>query len=482
MSAPEGLRPRTTVRHVAGRVGGALLWVTAVLGLLSVVASIAATAFGVQPLVFRSGSMSPEISAGALAFAEDVPASQVEVGDVVSVVDDDGRRVTHRVTSTEASRTDPDAVQLTLQGDANPTPDATPYTVEQVDRVVLDVPWLGHVVSWLTGPWAMFLAGGLGAAVVLILLRSPAGRRRTGAVATSVLAAVIVVPMAGPDGVAGTDAAFTDVADFEAGVLAAHRVRGFDLEGGSDACVNVGTANAAGFYGSVSVTWKVRDIRYATLWTSAGLSDGSKVDTQSAPVGSSVSTAFTSRVASATPDITPSASGGIIELRGVSRLRSASSWVSEATRVVSVDRQALATGGVRCSGAEVPPAILITRPSSGGTRAGVQSAVNTQCGTSPVVAACGTAQPSGGKTITSVQYELRRQNLFGTQCWNPALGYGYFSCGWREANRSGSNPVLWSVPGSSAYASQTGTYSLTVRTTDSAGQMASQVFTFNVTS
>lgn len=482
-NADPSVEPRS--RHLARRAGGGALWATAVLGVLSVLGAIAATAFNVQPLVFRSGSMEPQISAGALALAQTMPAERAVAGDVVSVVDTDGRRVTHRVVSAMPSATVPDATELTLRGDANPAPDATPYRVEEVDLVLVDVPWLGHPVSWLSSPGAAFLLG-IGATGLLVLvLRRPAGRRRAGAAAFSVAAAALVVPAAGPGAPIGTDAAFTDVADFEAGVLAAHRVRAFNLVGGDAACQNIGTVTD-GYFGSVRIRWAARDQRYDTAWTSTtGLRGGLKVDTQTAPPGTEVSTTFTSaRSAGGASDVLPAAGGGPISIEGWSRLRSAPSWVAADPRVVVVDRQASGTGGVRCAGVNVQPTLTITQPTGGGSTTAVQTAINQACGTNPSAAACGTTQASGGKTITAVQYELRRQSFFtGTQCWNPGTNsYGVNSCGFREATLTGTGPVSWRVPGTNAYGGLIfgASYTLTVRSTDSSGQTFARVLNFNV--
>lgn len=494
MTATTRRPEQTGWQRLTRRAGGGLLWATAVLGVLSVFGAIAATAFNVQPLVFRSGSMAPEIQAGALALATTEPAEAVARGDVVSVADAEGRRVTHRVVSAEPSATEPGALDLTLQGDANPAPDAEPYTVSEVDRVVLDVPWLGYPVSWLSGPWAAFLAGVVATAVLLLVLRRPAGRRRGGVAAVSVLAASLVVPTAGPDGVAGTDAAFSDVANFRAGVMAAHRVRAFDLNYDQfpSACENLGnTIGDTQFHPSVSIKWKTRDRRYETIWTSPtspGLRTGAKVVPQTGAPQTPASTTFTSAANNnPTPDILSSTTGTPITIEGRSRLIRATSWVSEDARVEQIDRGVGANGGVRCAGAEVQPTLTIAQPAAGtATRSEgvVREAIRVNCVNGTVSAACGTAQASGNKTITSVDYELRRAGPFqGTQCWNGS-SYGTGNCGvWRAATLTGTPASTWRVPASNnpyERALFTASYTLTVRATDSSGQTFVQIRTINV--
>jgi signal peptidase I len=457
------------------------LWFCAALGLASIVFAVASFAFRLQPLVFRSGSMSPEIQAGALALAKEVPASQVEIGDVVSVIDGDGQRVTHRVTTVETSG---DQALLTLKGDANEQPDAEPYVVSTVDRVVMDVPYLGYLAAWLSGPVGTFLAGLVVAGVVFSLLRPRTERSRGRRIASSrTLTTAVVLGLLAPIGVAqhgatGTRAAFSDTANFEAGVIGAHRVGGFDWQ--ATHCVNNGSPGLDGYYPRVRFQWQVRDARYETLWTSPGLL-APKVDSQVAAAGTGVFTEFGGGLLGIGSDFSsPGLFPDSVNVTGRSRLRITPSWISETSRVHSVDRSA--GGGIRCGGPEVPPALSVTQPTTSGSRPSFQTGVTAGCGAA--VAACGTAAPSGGKTITNVQYELQRQNFFGTQCWDPnalfGATYGFFACGWRTATwSSGTGTRTWSVPGSNAYTSS-GTYTLTVRTTDSSGQITTRVLTFTV--
>ena len=145
-----------------------VLTVGAVLGALCLVLGLVMVATGLSPLIFRSGSMAPAIDTGALALARTVPASDVRRGDVVSVVDAGGSRVTHRVVNVAA---DGERRQLVLQGDANRTPDHETYVVTEVQRVVLDVPRLGYVVGWVNGPVGLFLLGGYATFLLSVLLR-----------------------------------------------------------------------------------------------------------------------------------------------------------------------------------------------------------------------------------------------------------------------------------------------------------------------
>ncbi|KQS00700.1 hypothetical protein ASG12_07500 [Williamsia sp. Leaf354] len=145
------MTPRTR-RYVAETA----LTLGAIAGVLCVLAAVAGVAFGLSPLMFRTGSMAPTIGVGDVAIARSVPASNVAVGDIVSVTRPDGERVTHRVASIDARVGN--STTMTLRGDANTVADAAPYTVTAVDRVMFDIPKLGYVLGVFASPYAWVLA------------------------------------------------------------------------------------------------------------------------------------------------------------------------------------------------------------------------------------------------------------------------------------------------------------------------------------
>ncbi|MCZ4080476.1 signal peptidase I [Rhodococcus sp. H36-A4] len=157
--------PKNVLREV-------LLTVGAVCGLLCIGSALAAAIFGITPLVFRSGSMSPEIDTGALAFAKSTPATELEVADVVSVTNASGERVTHRIETIEVVTGN--SATLVLRGDANADVDSEPYVVSEADRILFSVNRLGYVVTWLSGPVAVF-GGGVLVGVLLMVAWRPGG-------------------------------------------------------------------------------------------------------------------------------------------------------------------------------------------------------------------------------------------------------------------------------------------------------------------
>ena len=161
----------TDLRWSARAVREGLLWVGAVAGVLCLTLAFLGLLLGIKPIVFESGSMSPTIRTGDLAISRSTDGADLEVGDIVTVKNVKGVRVTHRIRS--ISRTD-GGVTLVLKGDANNVVDQNAYQVTEADRVLFSIPKAGYVASGLSGRWGTF-AGGLLVGLVLV---TAFGRRR----------------------------------------------------------------------------------------------------------------------------------------------------------------------------------------------------------------------------------------------------------------------------------------------------------------
>lgn len=191
-------RPRRSRRELALNVG-------AVAGAVCIVAALASMLFGITPLVFRSGSMAPDMPTGSLALARSAAASDIHVGDVVSVDNQAGTRITHRVVGVDLSG---EQAVLTLKGDANPSPDPMPYVVSRADRVLVSIPLLGYVAAWLSSKTAVFLGGLLAGALLMLAfgpLRRPAGAGDDGAATDPSPDTASPVPAVRPDAAADPD-------------------------------------------------------------------------------------------------------------------------------------------------------------------------------------------------------------------------------------------------------------------------------------
>ncbi|WP_347345513.1 S26 family signal peptidase [Microbacterium sp.] len=158
--------------------GDVLLWVAAFGGTVCIVLVVFAYAFDITLIMFRTGSMAPAIPAGSVAVVQRIPASDVHVGDVVTVDRVDELPVTHRVRAV-APGAMADERTLTLRGDANEQDDPFPYEVASVRRVIVAIPGAAVVVVAFGNP---FVLGGVTLAAALLVgwafwPREPARRR-----------------------------------------------------------------------------------------------------------------------------------------------------------------------------------------------------------------------------------------------------------------------------------------------------------------
>ncbi|GAB2622178.1 hypothetical protein GCM10027067_37820 [Pseudactinotalea suaedae] len=137
-------------RRILTRLGSMLLTVLALLGLGCIVLVILGWTMNMSLIMFSTGSMAPAIPAGSVALVQEVPATDIDVGDVVTVDRPGQLPVTHRVT--EILETDGDLVTFTMQGDANADPDVHPYTAEAVRLVHGHVPGIANLVAGFQNP------------------------------------------------------------------------------------------------------------------------------------------------------------------------------------------------------------------------------------------------------------------------------------------------------------------------------------------
>lgn len=132
------------------RVGDALLTLAAIGGLACIVLVLLALFFHITLIMFKTGSMGPTIPAGSLAIVREIPASEIRVGDVVTVDRPQALSITHRVVSiAQDSGSD---MSITLRGDANPADDAQPYVVGTVRIVLFSIPHLAYAVMAVSNP------------------------------------------------------------------------------------------------------------------------------------------------------------------------------------------------------------------------------------------------------------------------------------------------------------------------------------------
>lgn len=158
--------PSASRRSMASRITDAILSVLAVLGVVCIVATIAAFALNISLIMFKTGSMSPTIPTGSLAVVRQIPASDIKVGDITTVSRGEGQLpVTHRVLA--VTPVGGGTYSVEMKGDANDSPDAQPYEVTEVKKVLWHAPGLAYVVSAVSQP--KYMAGITVAASFLVV-------------------------------------------------------------------------------------------------------------------------------------------------------------------------------------------------------------------------------------------------------------------------------------------------------------------------
>ena len=483
------MTPRST-RLVSG-VRQTVLSIGAVLGLVCIAVALAAVLFGVRPLVFRSGSMSPTIGTGALAISHQVGAADLRRGDVVSVQTPSGSRVTHRIHAVEHQG---GTAILQLKGDANAAVDATPYRVTRADVVLFHVPWIGYGVGWLTSPMGLVLLGLYAAFLLSVLVRgrvdpgsgddapadrptprSRGGRRRkeTGrdrATRASAIAAVVALTLA-------------------SGVLLQQR-SAFTLAAWTDGPTVSGAKQTA-------YTVPAPDGSTCTVWAS-GTMTSRGVDL-TFPAVTSPATTYTGSVtglSGATATVTGTGATRVIQVRynpgttanqgvtatvtATARLTSTASWVSPTTS------WKFRTGGNKntqpiCG--DATPAVVAIQAPDGATRtpAAERAFISGASGCTSDIGFCGTIQDAS--TISSVTYILKRTQGSTVRCFNGTAWGTTCTTQVAALTTTYQNQLTFYEDSNTATLypdTGTGSYVLTVTTTDSWQNVTTTVVSFTL--
>lgn len=157
--ATNSRRPRRTIRRLTSLVS-ALLTVLAL-------AFMAPSAFGLQRFVITGSSMDGTIDLGSVVFAEVVPVSELEVGDVITYTPPPGsgvdKLVTHRIVSIRGTT-------FRTKGDAVPQRDPWKFQPGGATqpRVTFDVPYVGYLFIALADPATRQVVIGVPAGLIML--------------------------------------------------------------------------------------------------------------------------------------------------------------------------------------------------------------------------------------------------------------------------------------------------------------------------
>lgn len=162
---------RSGARRAVGvgrAVGNFLIGAIVIAGLAGFVMALMPV-LGWQSVVLATGSMAPQYPTGSLVIERVVPASELAVGDIVTLTREGKPPVTHRIIEIAPAAGILPSRELTLQGDANDEADPRPYIVTTAGLVVAGVPWGGQVIDFLRSPLALGL---ITIVIALLVLRA----------------------------------------------------------------------------------------------------------------------------------------------------------------------------------------------------------------------------------------------------------------------------------------------------------------------
>ncbi|KAF0970550.1 hypothetical protein BPODLACK_00819 [Gordonia sp. YY1] len=158
--------PRSGAHSAIAKLGDWVLNILAVFGVLCIALTVLAFAGNYTIILFKTGSMDPTIPQGSVAVVHEIPATEVKVGDIITVDREPGLKpITHRVIAVE--QLGGGEALISMQGDANPNPDPEPYRESTVRKVVWHIPGLAKQVVWLSHPYVL---GGITLGAALLVL------------------------------------------------------------------------------------------------------------------------------------------------------------------------------------------------------------------------------------------------------------------------------------------------------------------------
>lgn len=126
-----------------------MMWAVTTLVATPFVIFIVPQLIGMDAYVVTSGSMEPQIPKGSVIYVEDVPATDMEVGDVITFIpnssDLGAERVVHRVVQVQENNY---TRAFKTKGDSNSAADPgwTPY-YRVLGKKTMSVPYLGYLIS-----------------------------------------------------------------------------------------------------------------------------------------------------------------------------------------------------------------------------------------------------------------------------------------------------------------------------------------------
>lgn len=131
-------------------------------------------ALGYQRYVIVSGSMTGTYDRGSIVYDEEVPVSDLNVGDSITYAPPPGaspeKLVTHRIVWIGQNKSGEEIFRT--KGDANEVADPWTFSLDKPDqaKVAFSIPYVGYLLAALSIPTVRMLAIGIPAVLVALLI------------------------------------------------------------------------------------------------------------------------------------------------------------------------------------------------------------------------------------------------------------------------------------------------------------------------
>ena len=125
-----------------------------------------------KALSVQTGSMQPAINAGDMVLVHRVPASNLQIGDVITYVNSHNKKqtTTHRIVAINGS-------QITVKGDANRSTDVPISASTVVGKVSYSLPRVGNALNFTREPLGMWMLLAVGVYLPALLISISEVRR-----------------------------------------------------------------------------------------------------------------------------------------------------------------------------------------------------------------------------------------------------------------------------------------------------------------
>ncbi len=159
-------KKKTKTTMICNITGGLLL----ILVILLCIPLTIPRLFGCEIYHVISGSMEPSIPTGSVVYVKETEASEIQTDDVIAYYssEDTGAIITHRVIQNRVV-----SGEFITKGDANDKEDVTPVSYERlIGKVILSIPFLGSVLTVISGTSGKIFVGCLIVIAVILTMRN----------------------------------------------------------------------------------------------------------------------------------------------------------------------------------------------------------------------------------------------------------------------------------------------------------------------